>query len=67
MYVLHMLHGTQLTTLNVCHINIVNTHVLTLSNPTSNLVRQYDFPVLLRCQKTSDTVFVVVRPLCEPV
>jgi hypothetical protein len=42
--------------------------VLTLSDPTSNLVRQYDFPVPLRCQKTSDMVFVVfVRPLSEPV
>jgi hypothetical protein len=29
---------------------------LTLSDPTSNLVRQYDFPVPLRCRKTSDTV-----------
>jgi hypothetical protein len=34
----------------------------------SNLVRQYDFPVLLRCRKTSDKVFVVfIRPLSEPV
>jgi hypothetical protein len=42
--------------------------VLTLSDPTSNLVRQYDFPFLLRCRKTSDTVFVAfVRPLSEPV
>jgi hypothetical protein len=41
---------------------------LTLSDPTSDLVRQYDFPVLLRCRKTSDTVFVAfVRPLSEPV
>jgi hypothetical protein len=41
---------------------------LTLSDPTSNLVRQYDFPVPLRCRKTSDTVFVAfVRPLSEPV
>jgi hypothetical protein len=41
---------------------------LTLSDPTSNLVRQYDFPVLLRCRKMSDTVFVAfVRPLSEPV
>jgi hypothetical protein len=41
---------------------------LTLSDPTSDLVRQYDFPVLLRCRKTSDTVFVAfVRPLPEPV
>jgi hypothetical protein len=40
---------------------------LTLSDPTSDLVRQYDFWVLLRCPKTSDTVFVAfVRPLSEP-
>jgi hypothetical protein len=42
--------------------------VLTLSDPTSNLVRQYNFSVPLRCRKTSDTVFVAsVRPLSEPV
>jgi hypothetical protein len=41
---------------------------LTLSDPTSNLVRQYDFRVPLRCRKTSDTVFVAfVCPLSEPV
>jgi hypothetical protein len=41
---------------------------LTLSNPTSDLVRQYDFPLLHRCRKTSDTVFVAfARPLSEPV
>jgi hypothetical protein len=41
---------------------------LTHSDPTSDLVRQYDFPVLLRCRKTSGTVFVAfVRPLSEPV
>jgi hypothetical protein len=41
---------------------------LTLSDPTSNLVRQYDFSVLLRCRKTSDTVFIAfVCPLSEPV
>jgi hypothetical protein len=28
---------------------------LTLSDPTSDLVRHYDFPVPLQCQKTSDT------------
>jgi hypothetical protein len=40
---------------------------LTLSDSTSNLVRQY-FPVPLQCRKTSDTVFVAfVRPLSEPV
>jgi hypothetical protein len=42
--------------------------LLTISDPTSDLVRQYDFPVQLRCRKTSDTVFVAfVRPLSEPV
>jgi hypothetical protein len=41
---------------------------LTLSDPTSNLVRQYDFPVPIQCRKTSDTVFVAfVRPLSETV
>jgi hypothetical protein len=40
--------------------------ILTLSDPTSNLVRQYDFPIPIRCRKTSDTVFVAfVRPLSE--
>jgi hypothetical protein len=44
------------------------TRLLTLSDPTSDLARQYDFPVSLQCQKTSDTVFVAfVRPLLEPV
>jgi hypothetical protein len=39
---------------------------ITFSDPTSDIVRQYDFP--LRCRKTSDTVFVAfVRPLPEPV
>jgi hypothetical protein len=28
---------------------------LTLSDPTSDLIRRYDFPVLLHCGKTSDT------------
>jgi hypothetical protein len=42
--------------------------LLTLSDPTSNLVRQCDFPVPLRCRKTSDAVFVAfVRPLSEPL
>jgi hypothetical protein len=41
---------------------------LTLSDPTSDLVRQYDFLFLLRCRKMSDTGFVAfVRPLSEPV
>jgi hypothetical protein len=43
-------------------------YYLTLSDPTSDLVRQYDFSVLLQCRKTSDTVLVeFVRPLSEPV
>jgi hypothetical protein len=42
--------------------------MLTLSDPTADLVRQYDYPVVLRCRKTSDTGFVAfVRPLSEPV
>jgi hypothetical protein len=41
---------------------------LTLSDPTSDFVRQYDFLVLLRCRKTSDTALVgFVSPLSEPV
>jgi hypothetical protein len=41
---------------------------LTLSDPTSDLVRQYDFLVSLRCRKTSDTVFVAfARLLSEHV
>jgi hypothetical protein len=39
-----------------------------LSDPTSDPVRQYNFPILLPCRKTSDAVFVAfVRPLSEPV
>jgi hypothetical protein len=42
--------------------------ILTLADSTSNLVRQYEFPVSLRCRKMSDTIFVAfVRPLSEPV
>jgi hypothetical protein len=42
--------------------------LLTLSDPTSDLLRQYDIPVLFRCRKTSDMVFVAfVRPMSEPV
>jgi hypothetical protein len=42
--------------------------ILTLSSPTSYLVRQYDFPVPLRCRKTSDMVFAAfVRLLSEHV
>jgi hypothetical protein len=53
-------------TIFFCH-SLCNS-VLTLSDPTSNLVRQYDFPVPLWCRKTSDTVFVAfVCPLSEPV
>jgi hypothetical protein len=54
--------GTNLT------LYYFDTTDLTLSDPTSDLVRQYDFPVLLQCRKTSDAVFVAfVRPLSEPV
>jgi hypothetical protein len=41
---------------------------LTHPDPTSDLVQQYDFRVLFRCRKTSDTILVAfVRPLSEPV
>jgi hypothetical protein len=35
---------------------------LTLSDPASDLVQHYDFPVPLRCWKTSDAF--LLRPLC---
>jgi hypothetical protein len=45
------------------HLGFVN-----LSDSTSNLFRQYAFPVLPRCRKTSDMVFVsFVGPVSEPV
>jgi hypothetical protein len=51
-----------------CMRHNIRFYSLTLSDPTSNLVRQYNFPVSLRSRKTSDTVFVAfVRPLSEPV
>jgi hypothetical protein len=34
--------------------------LLNLSDPISNLVREYDFPVLIRCRKTFDTFFCCV-------
>jgi hypothetical protein len=41
---------------------------LTLSDLTLDLVRKYDFSVLLRCRKPSETVYVAfVRPLSKPV
>jgi hypothetical protein len=46
-----------------------NTYIyyLTLTYFMLDHVRQYDFPVPLRCRKTSDTVFVAfIRPLSEP-
>ena len=47
------------------HGNVLGCHLLlTHSNPMSDLVRHYDFPVLLRCWVTSDTFFFAfVRPL----
>ena len=44
--------------------------VLTVSDPTSDLVRYYDFPLPLQCQVTSDTFFCCVcvpSPLSETV
>ena len=32
--------------------------ILTLSDPTSDFVRHYDFPVPLQCRKTSDTILL---------
>jgi hypothetical protein len=45
-------------------VNELN-ETLTLSDPTSDIVRQYDFTVLLRCRKMSDTVFVVFFAHCR--
>jgi hypothetical protein len=39
--------------------------LLTLSDPTSNLVRQYDFPVPLWCRKMSDTVLLRLFTRCQ--
>jgi hypothetical protein len=48
---------------NFCSIIEIFHHLLNillnLSDPTSDLVQQYDFPFLLRCRKTSDMVFLV--------
>jgi hypothetical protein len=33
---------------------------LTLSDPTSHVIRHYDFSVPLQCRKTSDTFFVAL-------
>jgi hypothetical protein len=44
--------------------------MLTLSDPTSDLVRHCDFPLPLRCRVTSDTFLCCVcapAPLSEPV
>jgi hypothetical protein len=58
----------KLTLKQLRHVGVVLVLILTLSDPTSTLARQYDFPVLLRSRKTSDAVFVAfVRPLSEPV
>jgi hypothetical protein len=47
---------------------LASKYLFTFSDHTSDLVRQYNFPVLLRSRKASDTVFVAfVRPLSEPV
>ena len=47
-------------------------HSLTLSDPTSDLIQLYDFPVPLRCRKMSDKVFFLRLFACcwglsEPV
>jgi hypothetical protein len=51
-----------------CFCYILFLPIITLSDPTSNLVRHYDFPLMLQCWKTSDTVFFFFFcPLSEPV
>ena len=47
--------------LNICVLTLYTapsgnfSSFLTLSDPTSDLIQHYDFPVPLRCRKTSDT------------
>jgi hypothetical protein len=41
------------------------TRLLTLFDPTSNLVRQYDFPLPLRCRKMSDTFLLRLFARCR--
>jgi hypothetical protein len=58
--------------LKVLQFLILNVHIicfhtdkgfecLTLSDPVSDLVQPYDFPVPLRCRKTSDTFLFPLR------
>jgi hypothetical protein len=65
---LHSINGPSTPVhMHIKYYNNVN-NCLTLSDPTSDLVRQYDFPVLFRCRKTSDMVLVAfVRPLSVSV
>ena len=48
-----------ITSVLPCHYESANaSYPLTLSDPTSDLIRHYDFPILLRCRLTSDTFFL---------
>ena len=63
-----MLHNLHFILNKIPKLLVNKVQKLTLSDPTSDLVRQYDFPVPLRCRKTSDMVFAAfVRLLSEPV
>jgi hypothetical protein len=42
-----------------------SSNLLTLSDPTSALVWQYDFPVLLQCRKMSDTFLLRLFTRCR--
>ena len=42
---------------NMWKIQTLKVKILTLSDPTSDLVRHYDFPIPLRCRVTPDTFF----------
>ena len=57
------MHNVKLTaSLSICMF-LPLSH-LTLLDPMSNLVRHYDFPILLRCRVMSDTFFFAfLRPL----
>jgi len=61
-------HVPKMFCISATTVSIRGVQVLSLSDPMSDLVRQYDFPVPLRCRKMSDMVFVsFVCLLSEPV
>ena len=55
----NLVANTRLGTVSWPHQKLMRR--LTLSDPMSNLVRHYDFPILLRCRVTSDNFFFFLR------